>query len=80
MFHVRYEASVPTCKYGQLIPKRRAPLCFNCGRILWTPYRLATHNARGERLGFVPRLANDNQPRCWNGKQCRKRVAIAYGD
>ena len=82
---MRYLHTDPTSAAGRLIPKRRAPKCHNCGRVLWTatPVTIAfsIHNAKGERLGYVPlhryafsvlfRL--DSPLLCWNGKACDKR-------
>lgn len=78
-----YRHSDPTCNAGPLIPKRRAPKCAICGRVLWTAvhkdYKAPMHNANGERLGYVPSCRglywrpNDTRLRCWNSKACEKR-------
>lgn len=79
----------PYCAAGRLIPKRRAPKCSICGRVLWKAihkdvHRAPTHNAKGERLGYVTyhryiKMIVSRQTkataRCWNGKACEKRAA-----
>ena len=86
---MRYLHSDPSSCAGPLIPKRRAPKCANCGRVLWTPIwkddRYPQRNAKGERLGYVPCCREKWAPgregyprptgkvRCWNSKACVKR-------
>lgn len=69
----------PTCPAGTLIPRRRAPRCCNCGRVLWTAvypgYGWPSHNEKKERLGYVPMYRGKGRTRaCWNQNLCRKRV------
>ncbi len=89
MFKVKYVSSDSSCSAGMLISKRRAPVCYLCGRVLWTPVSkgdfgygraVKTHNAKGERLGFMPMLGKDDRPRCWNSKQCLKRSQRVHND
>lgn len=69
----------PICPAGILIPRRRAPRCCNCGRILWTAvypdYEWPSHNAQGQRLGYVPTHHGRGRQRCcWNRGLCEKRA------
>lgn len=78
---MRYLPTDPGSPAGRLIPKRRAPKCVDCGRALWKAIGLyayaPTHNAKGERLGYVPmhRGHKKSTARCFNNKACAKRIA-----
>ena len=77
---MRFLKSDPISPAGLLIPRRRAPRCVRCGRVLWTPIYPGglwpQRNSRNERLSFVPEFHGTLRgPRCWNGKACTKRKA-----
>ncbi len=78
----RYVSTDPSSPAGPLIPKRRAPVCLDCGRALWTAissyYKTPSHNAKGERLGYVPmhRGRKKAEARCFNSKACAKRIVV----
>ena len=69
----------PMSPAGPLIPKRRAPVCVDCGRKLWTAIRhyalVPMYNQHSERLGYVPlhRGRKKADARCFNSKACAKR-------
>ncbi len=77
----RYVSTDPRSAAGPLIPKRRAPTCVDCGRALWKAiascyyYESPSHNAKGERLGYVPlhRGRTKADAKCFNSKACAKR-------
>ena len=84
---MKYLPTDPSCAAGRLIPKRRAPKCCICGRVLWKAihvnYGVPIHNRKGERLGYVPdhrtvdvssTAGLKDSQRCWNGKACEKRA------
>ncbi len=86
---MKYLPTDPRCLAGVLIPKRRAPKCSICDAVLWRPiskrYGVPMHNAKGERLGYVPTHRavfywqgySDRKVRCWNGKACAKRAEVS---
>jgi len=82
----RYVSTDPTSLSGPLIPKRRAPVCVDCGRALWKAigsYAYApTHNAKGERLGYVPLHRGETKAdaRCFNSKACAHAGHHATGE
>ena len=77
---MKYLRTDPYSPAGPLIPKRRAPKCVDCGRVLWRPSRRGSFepekNEKGERLGYVPmhRGCKKSTARCFNSKACAKRI------
>ena len=79
---MKYLHTDPSSPAGPLIPKRRAPVCMKCGRVLWqqmyhVPYpRYPTHNVHGTSPGCVPNHHGDTKAtaHCFNRKACAKRI------
>ena len=75
----RYLPTDPVSHAGVLIPKRRAPKCVLCGRVLWVKARPCAfdpvYNRKRERLGYVPTCGGTHKKSwCWNGQLCAKRA------
>lgn len=73
MRYVKYLPTDPSSCAGPLIPQRRAPKCYVCGRVLWQRIPFS-FNGKGERLGYVPALGKGDKPRCWNKQLCSGRL------